>query len=333
MFFTIASIRTKAFKNSTFLIIIIILLSSCAAQKRLTQKLPKGGLPHFDGPIIPISKHVKLKYSPSRIDFQVSTIEMAELFDLDLCKLLFIGQPLSKIACENDVEKFGNKAQIINETTVTSGNIIVTRWGENLVWDVRTLQVTRGDQVWKPSLPINSVWVLSDCRCKVREIEISFPALEKAQAQDIPKPGTQEYKKAVNLFRQSFLPLPEKPVRTGNALCSFSLSAIVGEMLSFWGEVNGQSILHILEDNGQTLKYEVKGWSYFNERKVLVAELDFSGTIKVGDQTMNVKNAGFVLLDAVSGHMLAREHLSHMKYGKSQFKVCHKTVSQIRGGE
>lgn len=333
MFFAIESIREKAFKESTFLVIIIIFLSSCAAQKRLEENLTKEELPHFDGHIIPISEHVRLKYSPSRIDFQVSTIEMAELFDLDLCRLLFIGQPLSRIACENDVEKFGNKSQIIRETKARSGNITVTHSGQNLVWNVRTSQVIRGNQEWKPRLPINDVWVLTDCSGKIREIEISFPALEKVQAQDIPKPGTKEYKQTINLFRQSLLPLPEKPVRTGDALCSFSLSAIVGEMLAFWGEVNEQSIFHTLEDNGQALKYEVKGWSYFNERKVLVAELDFSGTIKAGDETMNVKNAGFVLLDAVSGHIMVREHLSQMKYGKSQFKVCHRTVSQIRGGE
>jgi len=330
MFVSIASIRTKAFKEFGFLIIIIIFLSSCASLKRLEQKLPKEELPHFEGFIIPISTPVELKYWPSCIDFQVSTIEMAELSDLDICKLFFIGQPMSRIACEKDVEKFGDKVQITRETKATSGNITVTHSRENLVWNIKTLQVTIEDREWKPSLPINDIWVLSDCHGRVREIEISFPALEKADAPDIPKPGTKRYKKAVKLFKQSLLPLPEKPIVTGDALCSFSLSAIVGEMLAFWGEADGQNILPTLEDSRQTLKYEVKGWSYINDRKVLVADLDFSGTMKIEGETMNVKNAGFVLLDAASGHIMVREHLSHMKYGKSQFKVWQKTVSQIR---
>jgi len=331
MFISIPSLRTKAFKEFAALIIIIIFLSSCASLKKLEQNLPKEGLPNFDGFIIPILSPVELKYWPSCIDFQVSTIEMTELSDLDICKLFFIGQPISRIACENDVDKCGDNVQITRETKATSGNINVIHSGKNLVWNIKTLRVTIEDREWKPSLPINDICVLSDCHGRVREIEISFPALEKAEAPDIPKPGTKRYKKAVKLFKQSLLPLPEKPVMTGDALCSFSLSAIVGEMLAFWGEIDGQNILPTLEDSRQTLRYEVKGWSYINDRKVLVADLDFSGTMKIEGETMNVQNVGFVLLDATSGHIMLREHLSHIRYGKSQFKVWQKTVSQIRG--
>jgi hypothetical protein len=138
------------------------------------------------------------------------------------------------------------------------------------------------------------------------------------------------YLEAVNLFKQSILILPAKPVMTGDILQSVLVSEMVAEMLAFWGEQDKQQVLSVIEAGEDDLNYRVIGWSYIDKVKVLVTELRYNGSVKISDKPMFIDNVGYVLLHAGNGHVLRRENLSHMRYGKSEFRILYKFISKQR---
>lgn len=314
------------------ILIFPILLVSCSTLKIWEAKSLKEGIPHFEGSIASICTPIELEYHPTHIAFKLLTVEMAELHERDICDLFFLGRPIERIACETHVKEYGDKIEKVRQERNVVGKIDILGIGKDLVWNIESLEMSIDGRQYKPNVPINRVRVLSDCYGRAREVKISFPTLEKEGNKSIPRPGTGAYSKVVKLFKQSLFPLPDKPIVTGDVLYSFSLSEMVAEMLAFWGEQHEHEILDHFESCEKNMDYIVKGWSYANNRKVLIVDLHFIGSIRVGGKEMMVTNVGFVLFDAKSGHVVKREHLSHMEYGESQFKIWHKNESSIHNG-
>jgi hypothetical protein len=311
-------------------VLVITLITSCALLPSKRREELEQYAPYFKGLVTPIAEPEELKYLPTTNSFQIRVHEKAELSGVDICELFLLGRPWERIACVAEAEEQSDEIETAKEERILEGFTSVSSFGEDLKWDLKTLALSIDGQEWKSNLPINHVQVISNCYGELSSIKVSFPALEEAGVRDIPSPGTKGYLQAVNLFKQSILVLPAKPIVTGDILQSVPLSEMVAEMLAFWGEQDKQQVLSVIDAGKDNLNYRVIGWSYIDKVKVLVTELRYNGSVKISGKPMFIDNVGYVLLHAGNGHVLQRENLSHMRYGKSEFRILYKFISKPR---
>ena len=309
-------------------LLVIAMITSCALLPSKGREKLEQYTPHFKGLVTPLAEPEVLQYSPISYTFQIRVHEKAVLSGLDVCELFLLDHPRERKACIADAQEQSDKIEIAKEERTFEGFTNVSRFGEGLKWDIKTLALSIDGREWRPILPINHVQVISSRYGKPSNIEISFPALEDAGARDIPYPGTKGYLQAVNLFKQSILILPEKPIVTGSVLQSVPVSQMVAEMLAFWGEQDQQQILSLIDAGKDNLKYSVVGWSHLDQVKVLVTELLYNGSVKIGGKPMFINTVGYVVLNLKNGHILQRENLTHMRYGKSVFSILYEFISK-----
>ena len=309
-------------------LLVIAIITSCALFPPKGREELEQYTPYFKGLVAPLAKPEELKYSPTSYTFQIRVHEKAELSGQDICELFLLDHPRERMACVADAREQSEKIETAKEERIFEGFTNVSRFGEGLKWDIQTLALSIDGQEWRPILPINHVQVVSNRYGRPSKIEISFPALEDTGARDIPYPGTKGYLQAVNLFKQSILVLPEKPIVTGSVLQSVPVSQMVAEMLAFWGEQDQQQILSLIDAGKDNLQYSVVGWSHMDEVKVLVTELLYNGSVKIGGKPMLINTVGYVLLNPNNGHILQRENLTHMRYGKSAFSILYEFMSK-----
>ena len=311
-------------------LLVIEIITSCALLPSKGPEELEQYTPYFKGLVAPLAKPEELKYSPISYTFQIRVHEKAELSGLDICELFFLDHPRERMACVADAQEQSDKIETAKEERIFEGFTNVSPFGEGLKWDINTLALSIDGQEWRPILPINHVQVISNRYGRPSNIEISFPALEDTGARDIPYPGTKGYLQAVNLFKQSILVLPDKPIVTGGILQSVPVSQMVAEMLAFWGEQDKRQVLSAIEAGQDNLKYSVVGWSHIGKVKVLVTELLYKGSVRIGGKPMFINTVGYVLLNLKNGHILQRENLTHMRYGKSEFSILYEFISKPR---
>jgi hypothetical protein len=323
------SVLVRKIKTLASLLVIAI-VASCALFPSKGREELEQYTPYLKGLVVPLAEPEELKYSSVSYSFQILVHEKAELSGVDICELFLLDRPRERMACVADAQEQSDKIETAEEERIFEGVTNVSRFGEGLKWDIKTLALSIDGQEYRPSQPINHVEVISNRYGRPSNINISFPALEDAGARDIPYPGTKDYLQAVNLFKQSILVFPEKPIVTGGILQSVPVSQMVAEMLAFWSGQDKQQVLSVIDSGKDNLKYSVAGWSHINKVKVLVTELRYNGSVKIVDKPLLINTVGYVLLNLENGHILQRENLTHMRYGKSEFNILYEFISKPR---
>jgi hypothetical protein len=268
LFWSATAMPGKARQRSVLLTVGSLLLVSCSVTTQHMADTPRDSLPRFTGVIMPITVPVKARYS------QISLTANADS-DTQIV-----------------VTDTGGKKTTERTKTTTYSKMVVTANGDKLQWSSTAHKMAVNGQVYESSIPIVEIRAVSDRVGKFDEVEIHFPALVKEGAKDIPTPGSPEYERHLRALRRVWPGLSVEPVTTGSSLVSIPLSDMM--------ELSDEVVSGI--DPGDQVKLKVKGWSYYNDRKVLVTEVDFSKSNLMGRGGVGVSIGmdGYLLFDALT---------------------------------
>ena len=128
--------------NTLTLLLIVTLVTSCALFRTEQREELEQYVPYFKGLVTPVAEPEELKYRPISNSFQIRVHEKSELSGLDICELFLLGRPWEKIACVADAEKQSDKIETAKEERILEGFTNVSRFGEDLKWDIKTLALS-----------------------------------------------------------------------------------------------------------------------------------------------------------------------------------------------
>lgn len=159
--------------------------------------------------------------------------------------------------------------------------------------------MTIDNQSFTSNIPIIEARRLTDQRGIIKELECSFPRLEQEGVKDIPKPGSKEYENFMRDLKRIQPGFTSDTVITGDVILSINLSDVIPGLKEMYG-------LRKIKDD--QVKYIVKGWSYFNDRKVLVTEVDLNTNIQPDSHnSYSIFYKGYALFDANTFHLIKEE--------------------------
>ncbi|MFO7740550.1 MAG: hypothetical protein R6V46_18885 [Desulfatiglandaceae bacterium] len=180
-----------------------------------------------------------------------------------------------------------------------SGIYGVTRTGERLRWEFAIHHIKQGDQYIRADSPLVVARCLSDPQGKIMNMDMDFPAFEKAGT--ITKQQKKQLSAAFNNI-QNFSPhLSPKPIKTGDIFTKSPLNQL------FFGE---SPLFKREELAGKSLTSTLVGWGEYLGRKVGVTETN--RTFQFEKSTIRVR--GYGLFDPETFHCIENNMLMEIHY-------------------
>ena len=264
------------------IVFLAILTISCASP--IKEKLFSRANPQFDGIVTPITIPIQFEYKPASGNFKLDTIVGAIV---------------------------GNKKY--SDESSFSGNFQVSRLGDSLIWNSKITRMKTGNNSFAPTLPILDARLLTNKFGKIEESEISFPAFEKANIEENQRKKIyDDTKNALKNFGQS---LPQTPIKSGDVLAVLmdkdQIEAMVQHLWTSAPALSFDSAEH------HDINLILKGWSYYQNRKVLVGLVHDSLLINAqpilsvqkSELNFHIKIIGYSLLDWETLHSVNDELL------------------------
>ncbi len=180
-----------------------------------------------------------------------------------------------------------------------SGIYRVTGTGGRLRWEFAIHHIKQGDQYIRADSPLVVARCLSDPQGKIMNMDMDFPAFEKAGT--ITKQQKKQLSAAFNNI-QNFSPhLSPKPIKTGDIFTKSPLNQLLfGESPLFKRE----------ELAGKSLTSTLVGWGEYLGRKVGVTETN--RTFQFEKSTIRVR--GYGLFDPETFHCIENNMLMEIHY-------------------
>jgi len=230
------------------LLICMFSLASCASP--LKKSLVNEEIPQFNGSVTPITIPIQLEYKPVK-----SKINISMAFDYNL--ILNTGS--------------GKKSHLLSESE-TSMKLIsdIKKLGDMLIWNMKVIEYTENNNAHKPHIPIAEFTLLTDKYGDIKESEISLPFFEQPQVRS--KIGEKEFenmKKEIKESLQLSSTLPNTPVITGDYF--IKTRAFESLLTDSFFNLSGKEI----PEEPASI---VKGWAYYDDRKVLVSSIDHTSS-------------------------------------------------------
>lgn len=255
----------KKNKLLLFLLMVILLTACQALEPPLKKRLLYGGAPIFEGYITPISVPIQPMYKPVSIKTELSQATY------------------TKTIKNSSIEETFESVEYFGETKISS-------LGDMLLWDGKITKIIINGKTTAPDIPLMEMRMLSDSYGKFKEVEMSSPALSKA---NVDQEAIDNYLDAFKkMMKKSYPHLPDKPVRSGDYFQKIDTS--------FFADVYNAMFPDdpIPKIDGDALGSIIKGWGYYNEKKVVVASMDerFHIGFPPGP-TFQIKMNGYTLID------------------------------------
>ena len=258
-----------AMKQKRTLLVLLIgmcFLSSCASP--LKKQLLSNEVPTFGGPITPISIPIQPEYKPSKIKIDS---KIALVFDITT----YTGSsPKKNYASEEEWSE--------------SWTSHATKLGDMLTWDLKMVEYTENFRTTRPNIPLAEIKILTDKRGSIKEHEILLPFFEQPQIRS--KMGDKEIENLKKEMKNAldFSPaLSQTPVVTGSILYTTNV-------FEAFKAKTGIDLL----SNKEKPNSIVKGWGYFEGRKVIISSMDYVFEISEKDQKFKTLMKGYSLWDA-----------------------------------
>jgi hypothetical protein len=207
------------------------------------------------------------------------------------------GPVTSTYRTQAKIQALGSRKQTLFSM---SGIYRVTGNGGRLRWEFAIHDIKQGDQYIRADSPLVVARCLSDPQGKIINMNIDFPAFEKAGT--ITKQQKKKLSAAFNNI-QNFSPyLSPHPVKTGDIFTKHPLSQLLfGESPLFKRE----------ELAGKSLTSTLVGWGEYLGRKVGVTGTN--RTLQFEKSIIRVR--GYGLFDPETFHFLVRNWLMDIRYG------------------
>jgi hypothetical protein len=219
--------------------------------------------PRFDGSIIPIQLPYRPEYRPCH-----ATMTMK-------------GELTMKIGSDK------------MDTTLSSTiDQDVRRSGQDLEWSAEIREMNVFGQRLRSRTPLMTARWITNAGGDVNGFEVAYPGMKELGMTDVPEPpkiGTTEYVAILKQFGVNSS-LPKEPIITGSVLLKQRISDLTGELPGLNKDDLTQDVVSV-----------VKGWAYYNDRKVLVTEETFDVPIKLENaEHTSVTASGYTLYDAAT---------------------------------
>lgn len=280
----------KNMLKKLFLIFLLSLsIGACATtQSTLQKKMSIGGVPQFNEYISPITIPIQPMYSPAVINFKQ---EIATNFDVT----------------ENSSTKS------MHSYVDIAGKYEIKKLGDMLTWDFVINKMTANGKKLSPNLALFEARLLTDEFGKIQEIETTSPALSSSLDQEELAESVDAMKETLKQFSCS---LPKNPVRSGDTLMKIDNSNFLAMFSDDEGSVDMEGDLEQI----------IKGWGYFNEKKVIVTSVDKVINFKVDDFDLQLKFNGYCLLDPETFQVVDGYHSIVIISGQGDIKVSGKML-------
>ena len=185
--------------------------------------------------------------------------------------------------------------EMVQDLEIT-GSYDVQSMGEFLVRQVHFEALVVDKQTYAPGMPLLQTRAIIDRRGHVKKIEFSAPALRRSNI-DI-----EDMEKYMEESIRSMTVLPEGPIRNGDVITKFKGGVLPDILMDASRGGNTQ----------RDLEYRLQGWSYFNQRKVVVAAAHEAFTAEIGPSKsilFDVRLDGYNLYDFETFQLISGERL------------------------
>ena len=232
--------------------------------------------PTFEGSIIPIQKPFRAEYhSFESIETTTMSISVKESNKL--------GENGNvTMTSERIMTRSGNR--ITHKTHMTELNSSMAGTDQPGLDDLRAMM---------------AIWVIGvgDIRGNIKEVNVEgYESVFKTTGEPVPVRGTPEYNEIVATLRgavEIIAPFSNAPITTGSVLNTTSLSR-------FAGPDADDEFLKML--GNPVLENKVRGWGYYDGRKVLVTNMNVEIPLNIpreeGNGSMHI--IGYSLFDAIT---------------------------------
>jgi hypothetical protein len=177
----------------------------------------------------------------------------------------------------------------------------VRRSGQDLEWSAEIKEMKLLGQRLRSRTPLMTARWITNTGGDVSGFEVAYPGMKELGMTDVPEPpkaGSPEYVAILKQFGVNSS-LSKEPVISGSVLLKQRVSDLTGEMPGLNKDDLTQDVVSV-----------VKGWAYYNDRKVLVTEEAFDAPIKLENaERTSVTASGYTLYDAATFARLKSEML------------------------
>ena len=252
----------------TCLFFLPVILISCASP--LKRKLTSDQKINYRGSIIPVNDPVQLMYKPVKAKFKILSVVLARV--------------------EN--------REISQEPSIY-GYYHVTRFGDQLLWNIKVTKMEMGDQSFSSLIPLVDARLLTDHHGNTVKLELALPYFDKSK---MGKPAYYKLYHNVkrNITHQFSKSYPRKPVRSGDLIHCFS-DREIKEMLA-------QAFITPKPDSGtrgiRDINYTIDGWGNYEGKQVLIASVDDELYIEYPNhhRRFKFKVNGYIILNKSTYH-------------------------------
>jgi len=268
--FVFISTRRKLMKVTRYLVaVIVFVLLICSCASPLKKRLTTGEIPKYTGSLTPISIPVQLEYKPAKYRTNSSSFVSASI--------------------TADEGSSNEKPESLEQESSTVFVTHLTKIGDLLTLIATFKEVTENYQTVKSDIPLFEVKLLIDRYGNLKESEISAPFFEqphikaKIEADKLEK--TKEMMKKMFKYAPS---LPQDPVVTGSILFKPKISELLSDLIPH------MPLRDLIKEEPKSI---VKGWGYFNGRKVMVSTMDYVYEFAKKDGNLRISMKGYSLWD------------------------------------
>lgn len=190
----------------------------------------------------------------------------------------------------NLVKKPSTK-KIVTDYTFVEGKCKIAKLGEMLTWEMIVDKMLLKGKTISPSLPLIEARILTDKHGVIKEVEASSPSLAPKADQKVIDEFVESMKDSV---KRPCISLPMSPVHTGDVITKISKDTFLKMM----------PLIKANYTMNDEIAYIVQGWSYYKNKKVIVATINETITVELKGIDLQMKFNGYNLFDSETFQIL-----------------------------
>lgn len=278
------------------IIVCVLLICSCASP--LKKRLVSGEIPKYTGPLTSISIPVQLEYKPAKYRTDSSSVV--------------------SVSVTTDKGSVNEKHESFEQEASTSFVTHITKLGDMLTYIASAKEVTENYQTLKSDIPFVEVKLLIDKYGNVKESEISAPFFEQPHIK--AKIEGDKFEKMMEVIKKvvkHIPPLPQDPVVTGSTLFKPKVLELLSDVIP------SMPLSDLIKEEPKNI---VKGWGWFNGRKVMVSTIDYDYEFKKQDVKLHISMNGYSLWDLDNFMAVQAETFMDIEASLNSFHIVLKKI-------
>lgn len=252
----------------TCLFFLPVLLISCASP--LKRKLTGDKKIYFRGSVTPVNEPVQLTYKPVKAKFKSLSVDLARV----------------------------DNREISHEPSIY-GYYHVTRFGDQLLWNIKVTKMEMGDKSFSSLIPLVDARLLTDNHGNTIKLELALPYFERSKMGKTAYYNLYHYVKR-NIINQLSKSYPRKPVRSGDLIHCLSVREITEMLTQDFKTPKPDSDTRGIRD----INYTIDGWGNYEGKKALIASVDDELYIEYPNHHRRFKFEvnGYIILNETTFH-------------------------------